>query len=111
MRYYLKALQNYAVFTGRASRREYWYFALFNLLISFVVGFICGLLRVEALGNVYSLAVLAPGIAVGVRRMHDVDKSGWYLLIPFYNLALALTEGDSGDNQYGSAPYDLEGYV
>ena len=79
MQYYFKVLQNYAVFTGRASRAEYWYFVLFNLIFSFVIGFIGGMLKVPILGTIYSLAVLIPGIAVGVRRMHDVDKSGWFL--------------------------------
>jgi hypothetical protein len=50
---------------------------------------------------IYSLAVLIPGIAVGVRRMHDVGKSGWYLLFPIYNLILACTEGTHGENKYG----------
>jgi uncharacterized membrane protein YhaH (DUF805 family) len=101
MQYYLKALQNYAVFSGRATRSEYWYFVLFNLIISFVVGFISGLIKLPILGSIYSLAVLIPAIAVGVRRMHDIDKSGWYLLIPIYNLILACTEGTPGENQFG----------
>ena len=56
------------------------------------------------LSNIYTLAVLIPGIAVAVRRMHDVGKSGWYVLIPIYNLVLACTEGTSGDNEYGADP-------
>ena len=104
MQYYLKALQNYAVFTGRANRSEYWYFVLFNLIFSFVIGFIAGFIKIPILGSIYSLAVLIPGIAVGVRRMHDVDKSGWFLLIPIYNLILACTEGTIGENQYGDDP-------
>ncbi len=101
MQYYLKALQNYAVFSGRAIRSEYWYFVLFNVIFSFVIGLIAGLIKVPIIGTIYSLAVLIPGIAVGVRRMHDVDKSGWYLLIPIYNLVLACTEGTRGENQFG----------
>ena len=104
MQYYLKALQNYAVFTGRANRSEYWYFVLFNLIFSFVIGFIAGFIKIPILGSIYSLAVLIPGIAVGVRRMHDVDKSGWFLLVPIYNLILACTEGTIGENQYGDDP-------
>lgn len=52
----------------------------------------------------YALGVLIPSIAVGVRRMHDVDKSGWFIIVPFYNLYLACTEGDLLDNQYGRNP-------
>ena len=50
------------------------------------------------------MAVLIPGIAVAVRRMHDVGKSGWFALIPIYNIILALSEGDQGDNAYGPDP-------
>lgn len=104
MNYYIHVLKNYAVFTGRARRSEYWYFFLFNFIASFILGFIGGLLNVPAIGTVYSLAVLIPGIAVGVRRMHDVGKSGWFLLIPIYNFVLAVTEGDRGENEYGPDP-------
>lgn len=108
MQYYLKALQNYAVFTGRASRAEYWYFVLFNIIFSLVIAVIAGVIKIPILGSLYSLAVLIPGIAVGARRMHDVGKSGWFLLIPIYNLVLACTEGDYGDNEYGPNPYEDE---
>ena len=56
------------------------------------------------LDTIYSLAVFVPSIAVGVRRMHDVNKSGWYCLIPIYNLILACTEGTPGSNEYGPDP-------
>jgi uncharacterized membrane protein YhaH (DUF805 family) len=68
------------------------------------VGFICGILEIPQLANVYSLALLVPSIAVGVRRMHDVGKSGWFILIPIYNLILACTEGTQGENEYGADP-------
>lgn len=106
MNYYLKVLSNYANFNGRARRSEYWYFFLFNCIISFALGFIGGMIKFEWIGNIYALAVLLPGIAVGVRRMHDVGKSGWYLLIPIYSLILCFTEGDKGDNEYGPDPKD-----
>lgn len=107
MNYYFKVLHNYATFSGRARRSEYWYFFLFNVIIAFVLGFIGGLIDMTFLGNIYSLAVLIPGIAVGVRRMHDVGKSGWFLLIPIYNLILAFTEGEKGSNQYGADPKEI----
>ena len=106
MNYYLKVLKQYADFEGRARRSEYWYFFLFNIIISLGIGFISGLIRIPILGTIYSLAVLIPSIAVAIRRMHDVDKSGWYCLIPIYNLILACTEGTRGGNQYGSDPKD-----
>ena len=112
MNYYLKVLQNYATFTGRARRSEYWYFALFNLIISFGFGFICGLIQVPELANIYTLAIFIPSIAVGVRRMHDVGKSGWFILIPIYNLILAFTEGEKGENRaLGWRAPDLGGFA
>jgi uncharacterized membrane protein YhaH (DUF805 family) len=104
MNYYFKVLQNYATFSGRARRKEYWMFVLFNVIVSFVFGFVCGLIGIPELANLYTLAVLLPSIAVGVRRMHDVGKSGWFLLIPIYNFILAVTEGEKGENQYGADP-------
>ena len=107
MNYYLKVLQNYANFNGRARRSEFWYFVLFNVVISIVLGLIGGLIKTSILGNIYSLAILIPAIAVGVRRMHDVGKSGWCLLIPIYNIVLATIEGQNVSNKYGSDPKDI----
>ncbi|UAY51021.1 DUF805 domain-containing protein [Ferruginibacter albus] len=104
MNYYLKVLQNYAVFNGRARRSEYWYFFLFNVLASILFTVIGKVIGFEAISTVYTLAVLVPSIGVAVRRMHDVGKSGWFALIPIYNLVLALTEGEQGENQYGPDP-------
>ncbi|HNY30166.1 MAG TPA: DUF805 domain-containing protein [Fibrobacteria bacterium] len=104
MEYYLKVLQNFAKFDGRARRAEYWYFVLFNSIISFVLGFVGGMIKFPYLSMVYSLVVVVPSIAVGIRRMHDVGKSGWFLLIPIYNLILAVTPGEAGENSYGSDP-------
>ena len=112
MNWYLKCLQQYTDFNGRARRKEYWMFFLINFLIAFALATFETLfgLNISAysgqsfLSNLYYLAVLIPSIAVGVRRMHDVGKSGWFLLIPIYNLVLAVTEGQKGDNQYGADP-------
>ncbi|MCD4780792.1 MAG: DUF805 domain-containing protein [Candidatus Omnitrophica bacterium] len=110
MEWYLAVLKKYAVFTDRARRKEYWMFVLFNFIISFVLGVVEGFMgaqsgvRQSVLGSLYSLAVFIPSIAVGVRRMHDINKSGWFLLIPIYNLILAATEGDSGENRFGPDP-------
>ncbi|MEG1238028.1 MAG: DUF805 domain-containing protein [Flavobacterium sp.] len=99
-------MENYANFNGRARRREFWMFCLMNLIISFVIGFVFGLLAPKAafIANIYSLAVLVPSIAVAIRRMHDIGKSGWYILIPIYNIVLFATEGEKGSNQYGADP-------
>ena len=105
MNEYLAVLKKYAVFNGRARRREYWMFILINLIIAFVLGFIGGLAANSSLlGTLYSLAVLLPTIAAGVRRMHDTDHSGWWLLFPVVNLIFAVQEGQRGNNRFGSDP-------
>lgn len=104
MNYYLKVLQNYATFSGRARRSEYWYFVLFNVIITIALGFIGVMMGISMLSNIYSLAILVPSIAVGVRRGHDVGKSGWFILIPIYSFILACTEGVKGENEYGVDP-------
>ncbi len=104
MNWYLKVLKNYAVFSGRARRKEYWMFFLINMIISFALGFLDGMLGTVFIGAIYNLAVLVPSIAVAIRRMHDVGKSGWFILIPIYNLILAATEGEQHENKYGPNP-------
>lgn len=104
MDYYVKVLQNYATFSGRARRSEFWSFFLINFIISFALGFILGLIKLNFIASLYSLAVLVPSIAVGVRRMQDIGKPGWYIIIPIYNIILAATEGEKGSNQYGPDP-------
>lgn len=104
MNWYLKVLQNYATFSGRARRKEYWMFTLFSTIISIVLSIVAAIVHFELISSLYSLAVLVPSIAVGVRRMHDVGKSGWFLLIPIYNLILTCTEGEHGENGYGPDP-------
>lgn len=108
MNWYIEVLTKYAVFSGRARRKEYWMFFLFNTIIAFVLGIVVGLSGAgdggEAITNIYSLGVLIPGIAVGVRRMHDTDHSGWWLLLPIVNLIFACTEGTPGPNRFGPSP-------
>lgn len=118
MDWYLAVLKNYAQFSGRARRKEYWYFALFNLIFSGVLSFVDGLTGtwdpeygVGLLSTIYSLAVLIPSIAVGVRRLHDTGRSAWWLLIlllPFIGVIIFLVfmvlDSEVGDNQYGASP-------
>ena len=110
MNYYFEVLKKYGQFSGRSRRSEYWYFALFSTIASVILLGIGAAARFPLLGNIYSIAVLIPTIAVGVRRMHDVNKSGWFVLIPIYNLILACTDGTSGDNQYGPDPKGRAGF-
>ncbi len=104
MKWYLEVLKKYAVFEGRARRSEYWYYVLFYILFAFAIAFISEFIRFPILYTLYVLGSLIPSIAVGVRRMHDVNKSGWFILIPIYNLILYCTEGTQGPNQYGPDP-------
>lgn len=118
MNWYLAVLKKYAVFSGRAQRAEYWFFALFNLIISIVLMFVdagIGTIDMQSgmglFGVVYSLAVLIPGIAVSVRRLHDTNHSGWWLLIgliPLIGLIVLIIfmvqDSNAGDNQYGANP-------
>ena len=104
MNWYLTVLKKYSIFSGRARRSEYWYFVLFNSLIVIALELFGVYLNSPILAAVYNLAVLVPSLAVAVRRMHDVNKSGWFILIPFYNLVLACTDGTVGPNKYGPDP-------
>ena len=108
MKWYLIVLKKYAEFNGRARRSEYWYFVLFSTIISITLTLIEVSLGWKYLDSFYSLAVLIPSIAVTIRRMHDVNRSGWYCIIPIYNLILACTAGTSGGNEYGNDPKQPE---
>ena len=107
MSYYFKVLKSYSKFRGRARRSEYWYFFLFNAIVAAVLSIIASSTDLPILSTIYSLAILIPGIAVSVRRMHDVNKSGWYIIIPIYNLILACTNGTEGENSFGPDPKQL----
>lgn len=102
MKWYLKVIRHY--FDGRACRSEFWYFMLFNIIVSFLLLLLDMLINLALLQGVYLLVITGPGLAVSVRRMHDVGKSGWYLFIPVYNILLACTKGTTGENKYGPEP-------
>ena len=120
MNWYLKVLKNYVGFEGRARRTEYWMFVLFNMIASFVLNFIDTLTHFQThiggqafgiLGLIYSLAVLLPSLAVAVRRLHDIGKSGWFLLLlliplvgPIILIVWFTKEGDRGPNAFGPDP-------
>ena len=91
--------QNYANFKGRASRAEYWWWALFTVILSILLSSIN-----SSLGDLGSLVTLLPSIAVAIRRVHDVDRAGWFILGPFSHLCLVLRRGDAGENRFGPPP-------
>jgi uncharacterized membrane protein YhaH (DUF805 family) len=119
MSWYLKCLRQYADVSGRARRKEFWMFVLFNLLIVValrIVDHATGLTYGRHGGqgflhSFYTLVVFIPGVAVAVRRMHDIGKSGWHLLVAFIPLVGAFVllywyakDGDPGANAYGANP-------
>jgi uncharacterized membrane protein YhaH (DUF805 family) len=91
--------QNYTNFKGRSSRAEYWWWALFTVVLSILLSSIN-----SSLGNLGSFVTFLPSIAVAIRRVHDVDRAGWFILVPLYNLYLVLQSGDSGENRFGPPP-------
>ena len=114
MNWYLEVLKKYAVFSGRARRKEYWLFILFNTIISFALilieysaggpGIVAGL---------YYLAVAIPSLAVLVRRLHDTNRSGWWFFIGFVPLVggiilfvFTVLDSQPGENRYGPNPKD-----
>jgi len=116
--------QNYANFNGRASRSAYWWWALFQILASAAIGLIFGhsalmmdptAIAVDHTGgiisNLWALVNLLPGLSLGVRRLHDIGKSGWWLLIvliPLIGVIVLLVwccqKSDAGANVYGAQP-------
>src|SRR3954468_7338693 len=118
MNWYVEVLKKYAVFSGRARRKEYWMFFLFNLIITFVLILIDSLMGTISpqsglglLSGLYSLAVLIPSIAVTIRRLHDTGRSGWWILISLVPvlggivlLIFMVLDSEPGANQYGPNP-------
>jgi uncharacterized membrane protein YhaH (DUF805 family) len=112
MNYYTEVLKKYTVFSGRARRAEFWMFTLINLIISLVLaGIDAALGLTNVFGGIYSLAVLLPSLGVSCRRLHDIDRSGWWLLIgliPLIGWVILIIwyakDGDPGDNRFGSNP-------
>lgn len=117
MNWYIKVIKKYAVFNGRARRKEYWMFFLFNIIIASILGLIEVFTGIapesdqSILVTLYMLAVFLPGLGVGVRRLHDTGQSGWLLLIAFVPIIGAITllvfmvqDSQPGENQYGPNP-------
>ena len=111
MSWFLAVLQKYAVFSGRARRQEYWMYVLFYAIFSVAANIIDAILGTYLIVPLFSLALLVPTLAVAVRRLHDIGKSGPWIfisLIPLIGsiwlLILLAKEGDHGSNNYGSDP-------
>lgn len=126
MNWYLKVLRQYADFNGRARRKEYWMFFLFNVVISLsllILTSIFMVAKIPVLGGIfyilimlYSLALIVPGIAVTVRRLHDIGKEWVYILValiplvgPIWLLVMCVQDSVPGSNQYGPNPKEIAG--
>lgn len=130
MKYYLHVLNKYATFSGRARRSEYWYYVLFNIIFAVLAMMLdrifgttitiqpeYGSQAIQFGGYMYfgyALLMFIPGLAVSVRRLHDIGKSGWFflvVLIPFVGaiwlLVLFCTDSNIGDNEYGPNPKNI----
>ena len=121
MDWYLKVLKQYADFNGRARRKEYWMFFLFNMIfaaLASLIDYSAGTVNYESgsgvFQGIYSLVVLIPGLAVAVRRLHDLDKSGWMLLLALippigaiWLLVLFATNSKEGANKWGENPKEV----
>ena len=134
MKWYIAVLKKYVLFNGRASRSEYWFFVLFNIIVSSIlmaidvaIGMGTAETSVSAdagasvsfnggiLSAVYALAVFLPGLGVTIRRLHDTDHSGWWVFInlipivgPIIFLVFLVKDSTEGDNRFGSSPKGLE---
>ena len=115
MNYYLDCLKTkYVCFSGRARRKEYWMFTLVNIVISLILCVIDMQMNTNVLQMVYGLAVLLPALGVSVRRLHDIGKSGWWLLLaflpivgPIVLLVFVCLDSKPGENKYGPNPKGL----
>jgi uncharacterized membrane protein YhaH (DUF805 family) len=117
MNWYLDAWKNYVNFQGRARRKAYWMFVLFNIIALVILSLIEGALGLSGqngygiLTGLYSLAIILPLIALAVRRLHDTGRSGWWILIglvpligPIVLIVFYVTDSQPGTNQYGPNP-------
>jgi uncharacterized membrane protein YhaH (DUF805 family) len=122
MDWYMKVMKNYVGFSGRARRREYWMFTLFNLIAAILIAVIDNVLGTTTatglgmLGLLYALLVFLPSLAVCVRRLHDTGRSGWWVLIALIPLLGAIVllvfmvlDGNRGNNEYGPDPKAMDG--
>ncbi|WP_432085863.1 DUF805 domain-containing protein [Streptomyces sp. bgisy095] len=111
MNWYLDVLKKYAVFSGRARRKEFWMFTLFNFIAAVILAILDNVLGIQILSIIYTLAVFLPALGVSVRRLHDTGRSGWWILIALVPLVGGIVllvfnclEGEQQQNAYGPNP-------
>lgn len=118
MNYFIDAYKNYAIFSGRVNRAQYWYFVLFYIVISIILALVDLFLGTAGdiadtgfFGGIFALASLIPTIAIATRRLHDIGRSGWWqliILIPIIGFIVLVfflaSRGNKGENEYGAKP-------
>jgi uncharacterized membrane protein YhaH (DUF805 family) len=118
MNWYIDALKKYALFAGRARRKEYWFFQLFNtlfvialLVVDSLTGMTRAHIRIGLLSGLFGLATFLPALGVLIRRLHDTNRTGWWILIgliplvgPIILLVFVFQDSQAGANQYGPNP-------
>lgn len=118
-------LKKYDTFSGRASRSEYWYFMLFNILVGIATGMLDLAIfgqpeegEVQMINGLASIALILPNLAVTARRLHDINKSGWWMLLSFTIIGIPLLiywyckKSDAGQNRFGDNPLGVSaGYM
>ncbi|WP_405817720.1 DUF805 domain-containing protein [Streptomyces sp. NBC_01390] len=111
MNYFIEALKKYAVFSGRARRKEYWMFILFAVIGYLALLGIGYAIDMVWIAFVFYAALLLPALGVSVRRLHDTNRSGWWFFFGLVPLVGGITllvfyclDGDQGENNYGSSP-------
>jgi uncharacterized membrane protein YhaH (DUF805 family) len=107
MYFIYEVFDKYRTYTGRARRKEFWHFYLFVGIILVGLYIINGFLIESNIVFLFSTVFLTPMTSVAIRRVHDVGKNGWFLLIPIYNLVLVCSAGTKGDNKYGADPKQI----
>ncbi|HEX3329994.1 MAG TPA: DUF805 domain-containing protein [Gaiellales bacterium] len=114
LHWYTDVIKQYAVFHGRAGRPEYWWFTLINFIISVALDVVLRGAAGQLIGAIYGLAVLLPSIGVAIRRLHDTNRTGWWLLVGIipvvgwvWIIVLLALAGDDGPNRYGPPPGTL----
>lgn len=112
MKWFFIAMSKYADFSGRARRREFWFYMLFLNLFGFLLGIVQAIFwpvgpgQPNEFGSLIQLLVIIPSLAVSTRRMHDTDRMGWWILVPFANFYFCMKDGTRGENSYGPDPKD-----
>lgn len=115
MNYYIYCWQHYLDWKGRARRSEFWYFALYNFIIGIVISIFGWIVGTQIFSDIYGIAICIPGICVGIRRMHDIGKNGWWILINLiplvgwiWYIVLCCQDSQPGENQWGPNPKEVQ---